>query len=67
MKAITFIDSIYVGKLHLNFRNYFHSNIHLTNIYFLEIIGERLFYRNQTTKWIYFIQELLNHHSHIQM
>lgn len=51
-KAITFIDSIYLGKLHLNFRKYLYSYLHITNIYFSEIwLSEKdFFYRNQRAK-----------------
>lgn len=54
MKAITFIDSIYLGKLHINFKKYLYSYLHITNIYFSEIrLSEKdFFYRNQRPKCI---------------
>lgn len=48
-KAITFIDLINLGKLHLNFRKYLYSYLHITNIYFSEIrlSAKDFFNRNQ--------------------
>lgn len=45
MKAITFIESIYLGKLHINFKKYLYSYLHITNIYFSEIrLSEKDFF-----------------------